>query len=459
MLKAGVLFLMILFNLGSADTLYAQQTEVLSIDSLLAAIQQNLPRLQSYREQMSAGSQQIKLAQNTLMPDLTVGYQANYGTDNNISGMSYPGLLLPISGPVTKDNNYQLAAGTALSALLKWSPFTFGQRNALVETAKSQFQLANSQYNEQLFISQYTAVNTYLELLYLSKALLSMQENIQRNRINLQQAVTLGRTGLRPGSDSVQFQSALAQAQMDFLQSEKVYRQQQIALLQQAALPLSNNNLRLTDSVLLKKLPAIQDTTNNLSHHPVYQFYNAQKQVSAAELKQVKRSWMPELGFWGTAYSRGSDIGYDGTMKSSGGWNLSRNNFGFGVQLSLPILDFARWGIQKQQYTHLLNVREHLLKQTTLDLSAQLQSATVALQQNIRIAMQAPERLSAAQLAYQSLESNYKAGLIDYTRLAQGQYDLLTAEIEVYSSYVQAWQALLNLAVAEGGLSIFTNQL
>lgn len=452
---------LLLAGIFITNDLSAQQKAYLSIDSVLSAVQQNLPLLQSYREQVHANESGVKLAKNTLVPDLTVGYQADYATDNNITGMSYPGLLMPISGPVSKNNSYQLIAGTALTALLRWNPFTFGQRKAQIETAKSRFQLANSQYNEQSFIHQYTAVNTYLELLYLSKALFSMQENVQRSRINLQQAITLGRTGLRPGTDSVQFQSALAQAQMDYLQSEKLYQQQLVALLQQTAMPSSTdyNNVILTDTLLLKQLPAWRDTSRTLSQHPVYQFYHAQKQVSASALKQVKRSWMPELDLWGTAYSRGSDIGYDGSVKSADGWNLSRNNFGLGVQLSFPILDFARWGIQKKQYTHLLKANEQLLKQATIDLSAQLRSAAIALQKNIQIAMQAPEKLKAAQLAYRSLEANYQAGLIDYTRLAQGQYDLLSAGIETYSSFVQSWQALLNLAVAEGDLSIFTNQL
>ena len=130
-----------------------------------------------------------------------------------------------------------------------------------------------------------------------------------------------------------------------------------------------------------------------------------------------------------------------------------------GIQFSFPILDFVRWDYQKKQYGNLLNADQQLLNQTVLDLSAQLKSAFVALEQDVQIAIKAPEKLKASRLAYQSLEANYDAGLIDYTRLAQGQYDLLNAEIEVYSSYIQAWQALLNLAIAEGDLSIFTNQL
>ncbi|MBW7891946.1 MAG: TolC family protein [Chitinophagaceae bacterium] len=416
-----------------------------------------MPKLQFHKEQSAAGQQQIALAENTLMPDLSAGYQAGFATDNNISGMSYPGLLLPISGPVTTENSYKLYTGTALSLIAKWNPFTFGQRRALVETAKSRFKLSNSQYNEQLFIVQYTAVNTYLELLYLSKAIASLHRNVLRTQINLEQAAVLGRTGLRPGVDSVQFQSTLVQAEMDQLRSEKSYRQQQITLLQQMAVSLNEDHLLLSDSALLKRLPALPDTSGDITKHPLYQFYNAQKGVTAAEQRQVKNSWTPKLDFWGTAYSRGSGINDGANLKS--GWALSRNNFGLGLQFSFPLLDYRRWSIQKQQYEHLFNGSEELLKQTSIDLNAQLKSATVALQQNLLIAKKSPEKLNAARVAYQSLQANYQAGRIDYTQLVQGQFDLLNAEIEVYGSYVQAWQSLLNLAVASGDLSIFTTQL
>lgn len=122
---------LLIIGASAPVNLYAQQKGVISIDSVLNSVKQNLPKLQSYREQINARELQVKLSQNTLVPDFTAGYQAGYATDNNITGMSYPGLLLPISGPVSKNNSYQLVSGTALTALIKWNPFTFGQRPAV----------------------------------------------------------------------------------------------------------------------------------------------------------------------------------------------------------------------------------------------------------------------------------------------------------------------------------------
>ena len=86
--------------------------------------------------------------------------------------MSYPGFLLPISGPPSIDNRINFVPGSALGALAKWNPFTFGQRGAAIEKATAQFNQANAAYNEQLFQYQYSAVNTYLEVVYCQQVLI-----------------------------------------------------------------------------------------------------------------------------------------------------------------------------------------------------------------------------------------------------------------------------------------------
>src|SRR3982751_2146331 len=91
---------------------FAQQRS-LSIKEMLNLVQSGQPQLQSYREQTTAAQYNIDLARNTLVPNLTAGYQAGYATYNNITGMSYPGLMMPVTGPPSAGNNYDLVPGTA----------------------------------------------------------------------------------------------------------------------------------------------------------------------------------------------------------------------------------------------------------------------------------------------------------------------------------------------------------
>src|SRR5260221_14199458 len=76
------------------------QKRVLSVKDVLALIQSGQPQLQAYKERSTAMGYNVDLAQNTLVPNLTGGYQAGYATPNNITRMSYPRPPQPISRPV-----------------------------------------------------------------------------------------------------------------------------------------------------------------------------------------------------------------------------------------------------------------------------------------------------------------------------------------------------------------------
>src|SRR4051812_31107966 len=151
------------------------QQKPLSIRDALALVTSSQPQMKTYEQQSEAAGYNVKIARNSLMPELTVGYQAGYATYNNITGMSYPGLILPISGPPSTTNVYDPVAGTALAAMVKWNPLTFGQRQAAVEKAVTQFKLASSSYNDALFRQQYLVISTYLDAVYLQKLLESYQ--------------------------------------------------------------------------------------------------------------------------------------------------------------------------------------------------------------------------------------------------------------------------------------------
>jgi len=55
--------------------------------------------------------------------------------------------------------------------------------------------------------------------------------------------------------------------------------------------------------------------------------------------------------------------------------------------------------------------------------------------------------------------ASYKSGLVDFTRLTQGQYQLLNAEMSEADANLQVWRALLDIGVAKGNLNLFTDQL
>ena len=437
----------------------AAQKRSLSIKEVLNLVKSGQPQLESYREQTRAAQYNIGLVKNTLMPDLTAGYQAGYATFNNITGTSYPGLLMPLSGPVFAQSSYNLVPGTALAAFLQWSPLTFGQREAAIEKAAAEFQLADRYYDNALFRQQYAGITAYLGLVYLKKLLGSQQANVERTKVSLQQSFVLAKEGLRPGLDTVQFLSTLAQAEMDGLNTRRLYQSQALELLRLTGLPGSPEDLELSDTSLAGQLPSMPDTSGTYMQNPDYKYYEAQVAVSAANLKEIERAWRPKLDIWGNAYSRGSGVEANGAIDKSYGWVLSRNNYAAGLQLSFPILQISKVNIQKKQYRSLLKADESQLSQVSINLQKQAETAKSNFTQNLLIAGQAPFQSKAARYAYEGLMLSYGIGLVDFARLSLGQYQLLNAVVMEANANLQAWASLLEIAVSKGNLNIFTNQL
>lgn len=422
-------------------------------------VQKNLPELEALRQRAKASEQDIALARNTLTPDLNAGYQVNMATFNNITGMSYPGFLLPISGPPSLNNRMNFVPGSAAGALLKWNPFTFGKRDAAIELATAQFKQANLSYNEQLFRYQYRAINVYLEAVYHQHVLRSLQAAIDRNRVSLNQILVLAQTGLKPGIDTAESQAAITQAEMDYLQTELVLQQELTELTRLTGDSAAQPSILLTDTLFSPGLSLVLDTSLSINQHPIYQQLEAQKRVTEAGLQEVKKSLMPQLDFWGNLYARGSGIAANGNIDKTAGLGFSRTNAGAGVQLLFPLLQYGRVNIKKKQYQSLLLADDARLAQASLDIRKQSETASQQYAQAIKIAQKSQQLTKAATAVYDGLQLGYQNGLIDYTRLFNAQYDLQRAEVNDANYQLQVWRALLNVAIAKGNLNLFTDQL
>lgn len=454
LLRFGYSALVLLF-LQVSSVSYAQNR--LSLKDIPALVEQNLPRLQASKANAEAIRSTINSEKQTLIPDLTLGYQANLATYNNITGMSYHGLIMPISGPPSQNNDINMVPGSAAAMLVTWRPLTFGQRNAAVERATLQYKLANATYSGELFRYQYFAVNAYLEAVFYQQLTASHRANISRYSNSLTQSLVLAKNGLIPGIDTTQLQSSIAQAEIDLLQTESNLKQK---LLELSSFTGTNNrsvNLVPIDTTLNVLSFAI-DTALNISNHPLYLAAQAQQEFTEGQLNEIEKSWRPKLDLWSNLYGRGSGIGAFGNTGNAG-LNLSRHNIGVGFQLSFPLLQFYQVNTKKKQFEQLVKADEFRKDQVSLDLKSQIDIALQQYQHNLLIADKTKIRLKSAGEAYNSLQVSYEAGLVDFTRLSQSQYELQQAEINNTSAKLVVWRSLLDMSIAKGDLNIFFQQI
>lgn len=451
-------FLMACWLTGTAAASFSQ-SQALSLKQVASLVKERLPELQSYQYSAQATQQEIAIQKNTLVPDVTVGYQANYATYNNLTGMSYPGLLMPITGPPSAANRFTPVPGSALIALAKWNPYTFGQRQAAIDKAVADFSLASAAYDQQLFREQYTALYAYMDLLYLVRYKTALQANIDRNNVALVASFVLTKTGLRAGIDTVQIQAAVAQAEIELLKTVKQLQAQHFELKRLIGWTSARDSLLLTDTLIATTLPSLPDTAGGFNNHPAFKYFENKTLVTKSRYQELEKAWRPHLDLWATGYGRGSGVAADGTIKTSDGLTLSRLNYGVGFQISFPLLQYTQINLQKKQQRFLIRADDANLTQVALNLAIQQQTAYSNFQQEYAMAQKVPQQLRAAHDAYNGMRVSYEKGLVDYTRLVQAEYDLFAAEVNQAGINIQVWRSLLDLAVAKGNLSLFFDQL
>jgi len=430
----------------------------ITIAELLVRVEKNLPRIQAMRHATSAAQQEIKSAKNKGLPDWRLGYQANIATVNNITGMNYPGLLVPISGPPSASNSWDFVPGTLAGSVISWEPYTFGRRPAEVETAVAQYRLVHAQFNEQLFTAQYQAVQLYLEAVYLKRTVKIADAATHRIQGLLQQSIELAKVGLIAGIDTAQFQSSLLQAEVDQRRAAGNYEEKLKELSLYLGDSLDIHSLVLSDSTFLHYIPSSIDQaadTMLVNNHPLYQSAWRKLKLTESVQNQWNKAWRPTLELWGTLYGRGSGVNENGVVNKSSGWNISRTNAGIGVQLSFPLLGFQEVNTKKLQLSEQYKSDEYALVQTVMDIRNAGERAMVLLQRNRDVALKTPQQVAIAHKIMEGLQMSYAKGLVDYSRLHQAQFELLRAEISDAQAQLQVVQALLHCSVAMGDLTIF----
>lgn len=441
--------LFILISLGCAQ---AQ-----SLPELMKQATENYPSISLQKANAEQAASDLALEKNTLMPSLDAAYQANLATYNNITGMNYPGQLIPISGPPSTENFNEMVAGTAVSLLFKWTPITFGQRSAGKETQQQLLEKELAKVENEILKVQYEVGIKFFDLLTTEELIKAYEKNIERTEFNLRQVRSLVISGIRPAVDSIRFRGELSKAKSELINLKSLVQTQEIQL---AELIVLDTELGVENGdFFTKNLPKLSLYTSESKINPVLKMAQSDLLASSSSLSQLRLAWTPKMEFWGTGYARGSGIDYNGIVNKSEGWGFSRYNYGFGAQIVLPILDLTNLKIKKTQQEARVRAAENYLKQTEISLKSREAQATNELEANLALATEVPQEFQAAESAFKAIQSRYNAGLIDYSELIQAQNELLFAEAKLKSIYLNAWKALLKQAALKGDLDSFLTQI
>lgn len=447
--KITLIFLLIV---GYTTPLFAQQKA--QLQELLRKAEESYPLLKSKILDAQAAQKGISVSKSTLIPSLDASYQVNYATYNNITGMSFPQFLVPISGPPSSDNNFNGVFGSATSLLLNWQPVTFGQRQAQVDYSKANYNSTEADAKNEIFQHKIKVINAYLDALVASELVKVYQKNYARTEANFTAIKSLVVSGIKPGVDTSLFKAEISKAKIDLLNSLK-YKQQTLITLSQLT---TVDNIAVNDSSYFSKLPSYTITPDSIKH-PLLALYNSNIALSGAKKKMINRTMLPVLNVWGTTYARGSGIHYNGIVNSTDGLSFQRYNYGIGMQLSVPLLQFGRIRPQLLQQEFVIKSSQEKLNDLTLQLKKQMELADTTFVSSLGIAKENPLFYESANFSYNALLSRYQSGLANYADLIQAQYVLTKAETENKTTYIGVWKALLYKAAVSGDLNLFLSQI
>jgi len=449
------LFLCFVCLIGFRETTFAQSSAATSLKELLQLAENNYPLLKSKAWEVKASQKAINASKSSLIPSLDAAYQVNYATYNNITGMAYPTYLVPISGPPATANHYDGVFGSATSLLLNWQPITFGQRASQVDFSIAGAQYAKADAGNEIFQHKIKVINSYLDILTAMEMEKVFEENVVRTDANLTVARTLVVSGIKPGVDTALLKAEMSRARVELLNSRK-YKEQAIITLSQ--LLATDNTPVLTDTSYFTRLPEAYvpaDTAKN----PLLSLYATNIELSKARKKVLGKTTMPTLGMWGTAYARGSGVDYNGNVKSTEGLAFQRYNYGLGLQLSIPILQFAKIRSQVQQQDLLIRSNEEKLNEISLQVRKQNELADTTLSTALMVSKETPLYFESANFSYKAMQSRYQSGLANFADLMQAQYALVKAATDNKTAYMAVWKALLYKAAVSGDLNLFLNQV
>lgn len=415
----------------------------------------NYPAVRAALEQVNSARSGVALARTSYLPQLNPIYQANRATQNQLAGIFLASPIAPaMEGPVQpySATSFWNSQG---GALLSWEPFDFGLRRAMVDEARTAEHKSSADVElTRLQVASATG-GYFLNSVAAQQAVEAAQAKVRRWEVFDRTVRALADQELRPGADASRADAELAAARTQLYQAQAVEQQAQALL---ASLLGTAPGAALVEVAPLLSSPAQESIPVAApSAHPLARDQQATVDEARAQQHVLGRTDYPRLFVASEVFARGSGVNPDGTPSGGvTGLGLSRGNWLAGVSVVFPnVFDFSALRDEKRMAQARERSQEAKYEQTLQDVSGQVTSAQAALQASQQIAKNTPVELDAARQTETQAKARYQAGLTNLVEVAEAEALLAQAERDDAMARISVWQALFNVAVAQGSVEPF----
>ena len=431
----------------------------LTLEQAVEQAMTKYPAVRASLEQVSAAAAGINLARTSYLPRADFMGQVNRATHNNVFGMMLaPSIISPISGPVLRTNSLDTVWGSAVGVLVSWEPFDFGLRQANVGLAHAARDVARAQVAVTSLEAGTAAADAFLTIAAAEQTVLAARAGVERAKVLDQVVETLAKNELRPGADASRSRAELALAETQSIQSEQSVEVARAALGQ--VLGVAAATVTIEPGPLLKLPRDVPDAPPEAARHPVALAQNAVIDEVKAREKALDRAYFPRFNLEGTGYARGTGIDASGaTGGAASGLGPNIQNWAVGMNVTFPAFDLPSIRARKQVERYREREEAARYDQVIQNLNGEMEKARATLAGARRVAENTPIQLEAARATEQQATARYKAGLGTIVEVAEAQRILTQAEIDDALARLNIWRAMLAVAVAEGDLAPYLEEV
>lgn len=415
----------------------------------------NYPGVQAAIQRYESARAGVGLAATNYLPSVSLLWQDNRATRNNIAGVLLPQSVIPNpSGSVLPESGRSFW-GSGTGVLFNYEPFDFGYRRAQMRAAES----TEKRTQEQVVLTRLDVAagvaDASLFLLAAQQQVRASQADVDRRSVFARSVHALVDAHLRPGADSSRADAELAAARTQLALSQQAERVDEAVFAQ--VLGLAGSRVEIKPGPFLGIPPEKLWTSGPVNSHPLAVVEARRVEEVQSRIGVLRHAYYPHLSLQAMASARGSGVNGQGAPLpgSPGLWPDNATNWATGVSVTFPLLDIASIRAKKRVEQANERQEEALYSQTIQNLTGQLDQVNAVLEGSRRVAENTPIELRAARDSESQARARFQAGLGTIVDVAEAQRLLLQAEIDDSLATLNVWRALERLAAAQGDIEPF----
>ncbi|MBR1544718.1 MAG: TolC family protein [Alphaproteobacteria bacterium] len=344
-----------------------------------------------------------------------------------------------------------IGKGAEAGLSLSWLLYDFGKRESAVEKTFQSMNSANFQYNNTLQTVAYNTIVAYYDALSAVEELAAVKANEEASLKSFELASKKFELGMSSKADTLQAETAYAQAQL------QVTKQEQVVVTANAKLA---SYLGLPPSQEIKLVQSFADTTDELinksvddlvklalAKRPDLQAKAAAVKASYASVRSASATYFPTISAFGSRTWTDVDPDSHNLDKDQDYWAL-------GVKVTMPIFTGFEntYSLRNAKYQYAAD--KEALKQLEQDVELSVVTAYNGYKTSVKALSIAKKLFESAVENERVALGSFRAGKGDIISLMEAQSKLLSARKELIAAQYGLYTAKVALLKSAGELNL-----